>query len=138
MKVRDVMHRGATCVTPETPLREVARKMKQEDIGAIPVRSADDLVGMVTDRDIACRALGDSVDVDSLTARDVMTRGAICCLANDELADAIAVMEGQKIRRLPVMDREGLVGMLSLGDLSRAANQKLSGEVLRSVSGHHR
>ena len=139
MKVREAMHPGVICVGPETPLREVAHRMKEEDIGAIPVKSDGELVGMITDRDIACRALGDGADVASLTARDVMTRGAICCLAGDDLADAVAIMEGQRIRRLPVVDRDGgLVGMLSLGDVSRGVSQKLSGEVLKSVTAHHR
>lgn len=139
MKVRDAMHPGVVCVEPETPLREVARKMKEEDIGAIPVKADGDLVGMITDRDIACRALGDGADAAVLKARDVMTKGAICCLASDDLEDAIGVMEGQKIRRLPVMDRDGgLVGMLSLGDVSRGVNSKSSGEVLKSVTAHHR
>lgn len=139
MKVRDAMHPGVICVEPDTPLREVAHKMKEEDIGAIPVKSDGDLVGMITDRDIACRALGDGADISTLRARDVMTRGAICCLASDDLEDAIGVMEGQKVRRLPVMDRDGgLVGMLSLGDVSRGVNTKASGEVLKSVTAHHR
>lgn len=138
MKVRDAMHEGVFCVDADASVREIARNMKQQDIGAVPVRSAGGLVGMVTDRDIACRGLGDGADIDHLKARDVMTKGAICCLANDDLDDAVAVMEGQKIRRLPVMDHEQLVGMLSLGDVSRAASRKLSGEVLKSVSGHHR
>jgi len=138
MKVREAMHQGVVCVSPDTPVREIAHRMKEEDIGAIPVKADGELVGMVTDRDIACRGLGDGADVSSLTARDVMTKGAICCLASDELQDAVAIMEGQKIRRLPVVDRLELVGMLSLGDVSRRAAQRLSGEVLRSVSGHHR
>lgn len=139
MKVRDAMHPGVVCVEPDTPLREVARKMKEEDIGAIPVKADGDLVGMITDRDLATRALGDGIDISVLRARDVMTKGAICCLASDDLEDAIGVMEGQKIRRLPVMDRDGgLVGMLSLGDVSRGVNSKSSGEVLKSVTSHHR
>lgn len=138
MKVREAMHSGVTCVEPNTSIREVARRMKQEDIGAIPVKSDGELIGMITDRDLACRALGDGADISRLTARDVMTKGAICCLASDDLADAVALMEGQKIRRLPVVQDEEVIGILSLGDISRAASQKMSGEVLRSVSGHHR
>ncbi|MFC3069656.1 CBS domain-containing protein [Phenylobacterium soli] len=139
MKVKDAMHPGVICVEPDTPIRDVARTMKQEDVGAIPVKSDGELVGMITDRDLACRALCDGLDVATLRARDVMTRGAICCLAGDDISDALGVMEGQKIRRLPVMDRDGaLVGMLSLGDISRGVSDKVSGEVLKSVTAHHR
>ena len=137
MKVRDVMHRGVACVGPDTPIHEIARQMQALDIGAMPVRAGGDLVGMVTDRDIACRGLGNGAQATSLTAKDIMTKGAICCLASDELDDAVLVMEGQQIRRLPVIDHEEVVGMLALGDVSRAAQKKLSGEVLRRVSAHH-
>lgn len=137
MKVKDAMHKGAICVEPHTPVREIARTMRREDIGAVPVSSNGELLGIVTDRDLACRALADGVDISTLTAWDVMTRGAIYCHENDDLRVAIGIMEDRRVRRLPVINFDHVVGMLSLGDVSRATNEHLSSEVLRSVSGHH-
>ena len=138
MKVKDVMHRGVKWVEPETPVREVARIMRDEDIGSIPVGDDDRLVGIVTDRDIICRGLADGGDMDVLTARDLMSKPIIYCRADDELEYAIRLMEKNKIRRLPVIDQdERLTGMLALGDISALGGEDVAGEVMRSVSAHH-
>jgi len=138
MQVKDVMHAGVDCVEAGTPVRDVARLMREDDIGAIPVSSSGELVGMITDRDVACRAVGDGLDLDELKASAIMTEGAICCSPNDDLADAVELMEKHRIRRLPVLDDGSLIGMVSLGDISRRAPTQLSGELLKAVSGHHR
>jgi CBS domain-containing protein len=138
MKVKDVMHKGATCVEPGTPIREIAKRMRDADVGAIPVKADGQLVGIVTDRDITCRALGDSGDVTKMTAKDVMTRDVVCCSPDDDVRIAIEAMEAKQIRRLPVTDSHRImVGMLSLGDISHKVKKELSGEVLRAVSAHH-
>jgi len=112
--------------------------MRKDDIGAIPVARNGTLVGIVTDRDITCRAVANGRDLSRLTAEDVMTPHVACCNPNDDLARAITAMKKKRIRRLPVVDKaKGIVGMLSLGDISRKAGRTLSGEVLRAVSGHH-
>ena len=139
MKVKDVMHRGATCVRPDTSLRAVAKCMRNGDVGAIAVQADGKLLGIVTDRDVACRALANGKDVAKMTAADVMSRRVVSCWAEDDIKSAVAKMEAKKIRRLPVLDsRKAMVGMLSLGDISHAASRQMSGEVLRAVSGHHR
>lgn len=89
MKVRDAMHKGAEWVDPETPVSEVAKKMKKLDIGAIPVGESDRLVGMVTDRDITCRAVASSKECSKLKARDVMTKGIVYCSDTEEIDDAL-------------------------------------------------
>ena len=84
-----------------------------------------------------CEHAGDVVS--KLTAKDVMTKDVTCCSAEDDLAIAVKVMEAKKIRRLPVTDaHKTMVGMLSLGDISHRLSNELSGEVLRTVSAHHR
>jgi len=139
MKVKNVMHRGVTWVKPDTGLSAIARKMRVDDIGAVPVGEDGRLIGMVTDRDIAIRGAAKSGDCAKLTAADVMTKPIVCCRSEDELAHAVRVMERRKIRRLPVVDaKRQMVGMLSLGDVSRKAPKALAGEVIRAVSGHHR
>lgn len=139
MKVKDVMHTGVTFVEPTASLKEIAKRMRDDDVGVIPVRADGQLVGVVTDRDIACRAVANSENVSKLTARDVMTENVACCSPDDDIAVAIKAMERKKIRRLAVTDSQiGMVGMLSLGDISHKVPKELSGEVLRAVSGHHR
>jgi CBS domain-containing protein len=138
MKVKDAMHKGVEWVGPDTTLSEVAKKMRDLDVGAIPVGKSDRLVGMVTDRDIACRGVAEGKDCSKLKASDVMTKGIIYCSETEELDDALRIMEQKKIRRLPVInDKKRMVGMLSLGDISRAASHELTGEVMAAVAEHH-
>ncbi len=139
MKVRSAMHKGAEWVAPETPVAQVAKKMKELDVGSIPVGENDKLIGMVTDRDITCRAVANGRDLSKLTARDVMTKGVVYCRDSEELDDALRIMESKKIRRLPVIDdKKRMVGMLSCGDVSHAASHELSGELMAAVSAHHK
>jgi CBS domain-containing protein len=139
MKVKDAMHKGVDWVSPETPVTELAKLMRQHDIGAIPIGENDRLVGIVTDRDIVCKGLAqDGFDAGRATARDVMTPGIHCCREDDDLAQAVRHMEELQVRRLPVINKsKRMVGMLSLGDVSHAAPGNLVSEVARSVSAHH-
>jgi CBS domain-containing protein len=138
MKVKDAMHAKAERVEPDTPISEVAKKMRDLDVGSIPVGQNDKLIGMVTDRDIACRAVALGKDCTSTTARDVMTKGIVYCRDEENLDDALRIMEQKKIRRLPVIDgKKRMVGMLSVGDVSRVASRNLSGELIAAVSAHH-
>lgn len=138
MKVKEMMHKGVQWVSPDTPVATLAKKMKQYDVGALPVGENDRLIGMVTDRDIAIRGVANGKDVSKLTARDVMTKGIIWCRAGSSAAEAARLMETKQIRRLPVMDEnKRMVGMLSLGDISHAASQRTAAEVMRAVSAHH-
>ncbi len=138
MRVKDVMHKGVTWVPPTTPIRDLAKRMRDEDIGAVPIGENDRLVGMVTDRDITCRGVANGQNFAKLTARDVMSKPIVFCRTDDQLDAAIKVMESKSIRRLPVInERKRMVGMLTLGDVSGKAPRELSGEVLQAVSAHH-
>jgi CBS domain-containing protein len=138
MKVKDMMHKGAEFVAPNAKLQAIAKKMRDHDIGAIPVCEDGRPIGMVTDRDIAIRGLADGKDISALEARDVMTRDVIFCRETEDAEDALRIMENNKIRRLPVLDdAEKLVGMVSLGDISHALSRELTGEVTKAVSAHH-
>jgi CBS domain-containing protein len=139
MKVKKAMHKGAEWIAPDTPLAQAAQKMRELDVGALPIGENDRLIGMVTDRDITCRGLGNGRDFGKLTARDVMTEGIVYCRDSEELDDALRIMESKQIRRLPVLDeKKRMVGMLSLGDISHAASHELSGELVAAVSAHHK
>lgn len=138
MKVREAMHKRAEWCEPSTPVRELAKMMKAQDIGALPIGENDKLIGMVTDRDIAIRAVANGQDLSKVTARDVMSKKIIYCMEDEDIEDAIHVMEEKKVRRMPVINaQKRMVGMLSLGDISHAAGQSLSGELLKAVSAHH-
>jgi CBS domain-containing protein len=138
MKVKDVMHRGVAWLGPETSIKELAQRMRDEDIGSIPIGQNDRLVGMVTDRDIVCRGLAGTGDCSDLTAGDVMSKPIVYCRADEDVEDALRIMERNKIRRLPVIDEnKRLCGMLTLGDISEKAGRDLTGEVMRSVAAHH-
>jgi CBS domain-containing protein len=138
VKVVEVMHPGASWIAPDAPLADIAARMAKEDIGALPVGEDDRLIGMVTDRDIAVRAFGDSANPARLTARDVMSEPIIFCTANEDLEDAVRIMERKQVRRLPVIDKNRrMVGMLSLGDVAASAPPSLAAETLKAVSAHH-
>jgi CBS domain-containing protein len=139
MKVKDVMHKGVDWVGPDTTISELAKLMRDHDIGALPIGENDKLIGMVTDRDIICKGLADDkLDCRNATARDVMTPGIHCCGEDDDLAKAVRHMEQLKIRRLPVINKSRrMVGILSLGDVGQAASSELTTEVVKSVSAHH-
>ena len=139
MKVKDAMHKGVEWVGPDTPVTELAKLMRSHDVGAIPIGENDQLVGMVTDRDIVCKGLTqDNFDASRATARDVMTPGIHCCREDDDLAKAVRHMEELQVRRLPVINKsKRMVGIISLGDVGRSASGDLLSEYVRSVSAHH-
>ena len=115
------MHKGVTWVDPRTPVQQLARLMREHDIGAIPIGENDRLIGMVTDRDIVCRCIAADLDPKTAVARDVMSEGVIFCLDNQELDDAARIMEAKQVRRLPVINgKKRMIGILSLGDVYHA------------------
>lgn len=139
MEIAEAMHKQADWASADTPVSEVAKLMQKDDIGAIPVGKDDKLIGMVTDRDIALRVVGEGRDPAKTTAEEIMTRGIVYCRTTETVEDAIHLMDQKKIRRLPVLDEnKRLVGMLSLGDISHSVGRELSGELLHAVSDHHK
>ena len=138
MKVREAMHEGVTWVSPDTTAMELAQKMRDEDIGSIPVGENDRLVGMVTDRDIVCKGIADGKDLSTLTARDLMSGPIVYCRADEDVEDAVRIMEEHAIRRLPVINEEKrMVGMLSMGDIADFASRNITAEMTRAVADHH-
>jgi CBS domain-containing protein len=138
MKVREIMHNGVEWANPDTPVSEIANLMRETDIGAVPVGENDRLVGMVTDRDICCAVSMTGFDPKQTKARDVMSKGIHCCSTEDGIEDAVHHMETLKVRRLPVIDEnKRMVGMLSLGDISRYASGRAMSEWAKGVSAPH-
>ena len=132
MNVAQVMTKDVELTDPGTTICEAARRMRDEDVGALPVGENDRLVGMVTDRDIAVRGVAEGKDPGSCTVRDVMSDGVFYCFEDEEAERAAEVMAQHKVRRLPILNREKrLVGVLALADLARAGAGE---DALRSVS----
>jgi CBS domain-containing protein len=119
MQVREAMSEEVKIVSPDDTIQQAAKLMEQVDCGAIPVREKDRLVGVVTDRDIAIRAVATGARPDQCKVREVMSPG-IKYVFEDETAESAAErMSEFQIRRLPVLNREKhLVGIVSLGDLA--------------------
>jgi CBS domain-containing protein len=137
MQVKDVMTSGVECISPNTTLREAAQKMKELDVGPLPICGEDDrLAGMITDRDITVRAVAAGLDPSTAQVRDVMTPNIIYCYEDQDISDAAHMMEQNQIRRLLVLNREKrLVGILSLGDLAvDTGDEQLAGHTLEAVS----
>jgi len=137
MFVKDVMTTGAECVRPANSLVEAARKMKNLDVGPLPVRGDNDrLVGMITDRDITLRAVAESCDPRTTTVKDVMTPDVVYCFEDQDVREAAQLMQEQQVRRLVVLNRDKrLVGIVSLGDLAvETGDEKLAGRTLEHVS----
>ena len=135
MRIQDVMTAEVSFVRPDTPILEIARKMRDGDIGATPVVEDERLVGMVTDRDVVVRVVAEGSDVRTKTARDAMSPGILYCFVDESVEAVLENMGDQQIRRLPVVDREKrLVGVVSLGDLALSGKRKAAGEALQEIS----
>src|SRR2546423_11144288 len=106
MLLKDVMTRDIEEVGPGTRLQEAAERMRSMDIGALPVCQNDKLVGMLTDRDIAVRAVAAGCDPARTSVSDAMTPGAVWCYEDDDVREAVRLMEEKQIRRLLVLNRD--------------------------------
>lgn len=116
MKVSDAMTRGASTARPDETVREVARRMAAEDIGFMPVGDDDRLVGTITDRDIAIRAVAQGRGPDTAVS-EIMTPDVKYCFDDEDMAHVVQNMGDVQLRRLPVVDRaKRLVGVVSLAD----------------------
>lgn len=141
MKVQDAMTVPVVSIQATDSIAQAALAMANKDVGMLPVLDGDQLVGVVTDRDIAVRAVADPIDLTS-SVRSVMTDQVTTCSPLDDVDDALGKLGEQQIRRLLVCDDLGsLVGIFSLADACRAnAQQQNVGKVLAKIckpSGHH-
>jgi len=134
MKVNAAMTRNVRLVQPESTIAEAARLMLEIDAGALPVAQNDRLVGMITDRDIAVRAVAQGKSPQT-KVNDVMTREILYCFDDQDLDDIAQNLGENQVRRLPVVNRDKrLVGILSLGDLARKEDSTAVGEAISRVS----
>lgn len=136
MKVHQAMTHDVCIASPELTIREAAKLMADVDTGALPVGENDRLVGMITDRDIAIRAVGEGLSPDT-KVRDVMSSEVLYCFEDQELEDIAHSMSYLQVRRLPVMNRDKrLTGIVSLSDLAHNERPSTGGQALAGVSTH--
>src|SRR6266487_2062025 len=136
MKLKEIMTNDVEVVHPDDPLQAVAQKMRERDIGFLPVCDGDRLVGVVTDRDIIVRATAEGLNPNTTIGRDLMTSPIIYCFDDQDVKEAAKLMERNQIRRVAVVSRadKRLVGVVSLGDIANNGTKEMSAEVLHSVS----
>ena len=120
MHISDVMSNNVTIADPKQSIQDAAKTMAELDAGSLPVGEGEQLVGMITDRDIAIRAVASGMSLDT-TIDKIMTNEVKYCFEDDELEQIAANMAENKLRRLPVVNKQKrLVGIVSLGDISHA------------------
>jgi CBS domain-containing protein len=140
MRVRDVMTPGVRCCGPEMPLRDVAKLMHEGDCGAIPVIEtttdhAGKVIGIVTDRDIACRIVAHGRNPLELSAASCMSTPVVTVRSDAGLAECCQVMEQKRVRRVPVVDEAGrCVGIVSQADIARHAPEARTGDLVQEIS----
>jgi CBS domain-containing protein len=124
MKISEIMTREPELIDPNSSIHDAARRMKNENIGALPIGENDRLIGMVTDRDIAIRAVAENRDPSSTTVRDVMSEKIYYCFEDDDVEDAARCMAENQVRRLPILNRDKrLTGIVSLADIAQSGEE---------------
>lgn len=135
MLVKDIMSNDIVSLRSEDSIEKAAQLMKQHDIGSIPVCSGNQVVGIVTDRDITLRCVAAGQSSQQQKVGDVMTSDPVLGKPDMDVCDAARIMSEKQIRRLPIVEAGSLVGMLALGDISvEPSEQTSAGQALKNIS----
>ncbi len=135
MKVKDCMCNEVYCVTPEKTIKDCATIMCNQHVGCIPVcDNSQKVVGLVTDRDVILRAIACNKDVNTTPVSEIMTCEVCCCEPDTEISQAESLMAQNQIKRIPVMENNKIVGILTLGDL--AANKQVDDKGVEQTLNH--
>jgi CBS domain-containing protein len=134
MKIRDIMTKDIATLRSDDTIERAARLMRQYDVGSIPVCTDDKIIGIVTDRDIAVRSVAPG-QIDRQRVSDVMSTNLVVGNPDMDVQDAASIMSDRQIRRLPIVENNKLVGIVSLGDISLEPTATNSAkEALRNIS----
>jgi CBS domain-containing protein len=121
MKVKDCMNKGVVWLNPDSSVGECARLMDEQHIGSVPVCDQNkQVVGLVTDRDILLRAIAHNKDINNTKLSDIMTTNVYCCDVNTDIEQVTKIMSENQVRRIPVIEKNEITGMITLTDLSRS------------------
>jgi CBS domain-containing protein len=133
--VRDAMTSNPRSIEPSTMVADAAKLLKAEDVGSLPIVEGDQLVGMVTDRDIVIRVVAEGKDPQSTTVGEVASRDLVTVDPEQDLDEALRLMAQHQVRRLPVAEEDGrLVGILAQADVARQGKDALTGQVVQEIS----
>jgi CBS domain-containing protein len=134
-KARDIMTKGAECIGARESVAQAAHKMAELGVGALPICGEDDrLKGMLTDRDIVVKVLGEDKDPAKVHAGDLAQGEAVTIGADDDADEILRTMASHKVRRLPVIDGHRMVGVIATADVARALPDRPVGELLEVLS----
>ena len=133
--IREIMTSNPTTVSPTTKLVEAAKKMRDEDVGLLPISEGDQLSGTITDRDIVVRAIAEGRDLQSTTVGEIASRDIVTIDPQQELDEALRLMSKHQVRRLPVVEEDGrLVGIVAQADVAKSGDDARTGEVVQRIS----
>lgn len=132
MKLKEIMTKSVASLTPEDTIEHAAQLMKEYDVGSIPVCKDERIIGIVTDRDIALRAVAEGEDTAKVKVRAIMSSNPVFGKPDMETDEAVRIMSERQIRRLPVVENNNIVGIVSLGDI--AVEPKLEDNAQRALT----
>jgi len=136
MRISEIMTPNFEMIDSTSTLIDAARKMKAFNVGFLPVQEGNNLIGVITDRDIVVRALAEGRDLGSTQVKDIISSDVVYCFEDDSVEEAVKLMEENQVRRLIVCRSDRTpVGIVSLGDLAvRSGQEELYGEALEQIS----
>ena len=132
--VRDAMSGDPRSIGTSASVVEAARLMREADIGSVPVTDGEQLVGMITDRDITTRVVAEAADLGTTSVGDVCSRDVTSVEADKDHEEAVELMARHQVRRLPVVENGGLIGLVSQADIALAGNETETGELVEAIS----
>jgi len=132
--VRDAMTENPRSIGASESVVDAARLMREEDIGSLPITDDEQLLGMITDRDITMRVVSEATDPKTTSVEDVCSRDVISVEADKDHEEALALMARHQVRRLPVVENGRLVGIVAQADIARTENEKRTGELVEAIS----
>lgn len=136
MKIDQIMSRNVICIEPTLPIGKAADKMRDHDVGFLPICENDKLIGAVTDRDITIRSVAQGRDPRLAPIREIMTQDIFYCYDDEDVEQVARNMQEKEVRRMVILNRQKrLVGVVSLGDIAKTfSEQTLAGETLGDIA----
>jgi len=132
--VRDAMTADPRSIGKSVSVVEAARLMREQDIGSLPITDDEQLVGMITDRDITMRVVAEAADPNATSVEDVYSRDLISVAPDNDLEEALGLMARHQVRRLPVVEDGRLVGIVAQADIALSENETKTGELVEAIS----
>ncbi len=135
MKAQDIMTTEVVAVDKKTSVKDAAVKMAESDVGSVVVNDKDKLVGIITDRDITIRAVAEKDDMNKVTCADVMSTNVVTATSDTDMEEVINLMSEHQIKRIPIVEKNNVVGMISLRDISQTIEwDDETGELVNDIT----